>query len=273
MGSATIYVVIALLLLPILAFILIYRSRKPEDIVKEYAGTDEDKSVFVKKYEKADVNRQRNLFTEVGLSVALAITLLAFNYAPKAEETTSMMTNEAVEEEIEEIPQTNQAKPPPPPPPPPPEVIEVEDDVEIEDQPDLFDQEMDVDVDIETQAYVPDEPVIKKEEVKEPEIFVVVEEMPSFPGGDKALYEYLAKNIKYPAVAKDNGIEGKVYIKFVVNEDGSVSQAQVARGIGGGCDEEALRVVKDMPKWKPGKQRGKNVKVWYTLPVYFKLQS
>jgi protein TonB len=184
-----------------------------------------------------------------------------------------MMTNEAVEEEIEEIPQTNQAKPPPPPPPPPPEVIEVEDDVEIEDQPDLFDQEMDVDVDIETQAYVPDEPVIKKEEVKEPEIFVVVEEMPSFPGGDKALYEYLAKNIKYPAVAKDNGIEGKVYIKFVVNEDGSVSQAQVARGIGGGCDEEALRVVKDMPKWKPGKQRGKNVKVWYTLPVYFKLQS
>ena len=75
-----------------------------------------------------------------------------------------------------------------------------------------------------------------------------------------------------PAVAKDNGIEGKVYIKFVVNEDGSVSQAQVVRGIGGGCDEEALRVVKDMPKWKAGKQRGKNVKVWYTLPVYFKLQ-
>ena len=75
-----------------------------------------------------------------------------------------------------------------------------------------------------------------------------------------------------PGRSKDNGIEGKVYIKFVVNEDGSVSQAQVVRGIGGGCDEEALRVVKDMPKWKAGKQRGKNVKVWYTLPVYFKLQ-
>ncbi|MFN3940550.1 MAG: energy transducer TonB, partial [Chitinophagales bacterium] len=99
-----------------------------------------------------------------------------------------------------------------------------------------------------------------------------VEEMPTFPGGDKALYEYLAKNIKYPAVAKDNGIEGKVYIKFVVNEDGSVSQVSLARGIGGGCDEEAMRVVSGMPKWTPGKQRGKNVKVWYTLPVYFKLQ-
>lgn len=150
-------------------------------------------------------------------------------------------------------------------------MIEVEDDIEIEDQPDLFDQELDIEDVIESPAYVPAAPVIK-EEPKEPEIFVVVEQMPEFPGGDKALYEFLAKNIKYPAVAKDNGIEGKVYIKFVINEDGSVSQATVARGIGGGCDEEALRVVKDMPKWKPGKQRGKNVKVWYTLPVYFKLQ-
>ena len=272
MGSATFLVVLALLVVPVLAFVLIYRNRKPDDVIKEYAGTEEDRSVFVKKYESADVNRQHTLFMEVGLSVSLAIILLAFAYAPKEDDTSSLMTVDAIEEEIEEIPQTNQAKPPPPPPPPPPEVIEVEDDIEVEDQPNLFDQEMDVDVEIETQAYIPEEPVIKKEEPKEPEIFVVVEQMPEFPGGDKALYEFLAKNIKYPAVAKDNGIEGKVYIKFVVNEDGSVSQAQDVRGIGGGCDEEALRVVKDMPKWKAGKQRGKNVKVWYTLPVYFKLQ-
>jgi len=271
MGSATFLVVLALLIVPVVAFLLIYRSRKPEDILKEYAGTKEDESVFVKKYEKADVNRQRNLFIEVGLSVTLAIILLAFAYAPKEEDTSSSLVSEVIEEEIEEIPQTNQAKPPPPPPPPPPEVIEVEDDIEIEDQPDLFDQELDIEDVIESPAYVPEAPVIK-EEPKEPEIFVVVEQMPEFPGGDKALYQFLAKNIKYPAVAKDNGIEGKVYIKFVINEDGSVSQANVARGIGGGCDEEALRVVKDMPKWKPGKQRGKNVKVWYTLPVYFKLQ-
>jgi periplasmic protein TonB len=271
MGSVTFLVVLALLVVPVVAFLMIYRLRKPEEIVKEYAGTPEDKSLFIKKYEKADVNNQRNLFMEVGLTVALAIVLLAFAYAPKEDDTSSLMSSEVIEEEIEEIPQTNQAKPPPPPPPPPPEVIEVEDDIEIEDQPDLFDQELDIEDVIESPAYVPAAPVIK-EEPKEPEIFVVVEQMPEFPGGDKALYEFLAKNIKYPAVAKDNGIEGKVYIKFVINEDGSVSQATVARGIGGGCDEEALRVVKDMPKWKPGKQRGKNVKVWYTLPVYFKLQ-
>jgi protein TonB len=271
MGVATFFFVVALLVIPVLAFIVFYRMRKPEDIVKEYAGTDDDKSVFIKKYERADINRQHTLFLQVGLSVSLAIILLAFSYAPKEDDTSSMETGSVIIEEEEMIPQTNQAKPPPPPPPPPPEVVEVEDDIEVEDQPDLFDSEMDVDVDIETQAYIPEAPVIKKEEPKEPEIFVVVEQMPEFPGGEKALYEFLAKNIKYPAVAKENGIEGKVYIKFVVNEDGSVSQAQIVRGIGGGCDEEALKVVKQMPKWKPGKQRGKTVKVWYTLPVYFKL--
>ena len=272
MGTLTIWVVLALLVIPVAFFMFIFSRNKPEDLQKEYAGTDEDKSVFLKKYDKADVYKHRNVFMQVGLAVALGIVLLAFNYHPKEEAVATNATDAFSEEEIEEIPQTSQYKPPPPPPPPPPEVIEVEDDIEIENTPDLFDQEMDVEEAIET-VYVPvDEPVVKKEEPKEPEIFVVVEEMPTFPGGDKALYEYLAKNIKYPAVAKDNGIEGKVYIKFVVNEDGSVSQVQLARGIGGGCDEEAMRVVEGMPKWKPGKQRGKNVKVWYTLPVYFKLQ-
>ena len=187
MGSVTFLVVLALLVVPVVAFLMIYRLRKPEEIVKEYSGTPEDKSLFIKKYEKADVNNQRNLFMEVGLTVALAIVLLAFAYAPKEDDTYSLMSSEVIEEEIEEIPQTNQAKPPPPPPPPPPEVIEVEDDIEIEDQPDLFDQELDIEDVIESPAYVPAAPVIK-EEPKEPEIFVVVEQMPEFPGGDKALY-------------------------------------------------------------------------------------
>lgn len=273
MGPLTIWLVLALLVVPVAFFMFVFSRHKPEDIQKEYAGTDEEKSVFVKKYGKVDIYRHRGVFIQVGLAVALGIVLLAFNYHPKEEAVSTLATNNVAEEEIEVIPQTSQYKPPPPPPPPPaPEVLEVEDDVEVENTPELFDQEMDVETVIETK-YVPvDEPVVKKEEPAEKEIFVVVEEMPSFPGGDKALYEYLAKNIKYPAVAKDNGIEGKVYIKFVVNEDGSVSQVQLARGIGGGCDEEAMRVVKEMPKWKPGKQRGKTVKVWYTLPVYFKLQ-
>ena len=99
-----------------------------------------------------------------------------------------------------------------------------------------------------------------------------MEEMPAYPGGDAKLMEYVAKNIKYPQIARETGIQGRVFVGFVVEPDGSVSNVKVLRGIGGGCDEEAMRVVKSMPKWKPGKQRGKAVRVSYMLPVNFKLQ-
>ncbi|MBK8683369.1 MAG: TonB family protein [Chitinophagales bacterium] len=103
-------------------------------------------------------------------------------------------------------------------------------------------------------------------------IFVTVEQMPEFPGGDEAMYKFLAENIKYPALAKDNMIQGTVYIKFVVSGKGKISDAVVVRGIGSGCDEEALRVVKKMPNWNPGMQQGKPVDVFYTLPIKFQLQ-
>ena len=103
-------------------------------------------------------------------------------------------------------------------------------------------------------------------------MFTIVEEMPAYPGGDDKLYEYLGKNIKYPQIARESGIQGRVFVNFVVEPDGSVSNVKVMRGIGGGCDEEAVRVIKTMPKWKPGKQRGKAVRVTYTIPVVFKLQ-
>jgi protein TonB len=109
-------------------------------------------------------------------------------------------------------------------------------------------------------------------EVDESEVFTVVEEMPEFPGGMAKLAEYLANNIKYPQMARESGIQGRVFINFVVEPDGHVSNVNVKRSVGGGCDEEALRVVKAMPKWKPGKQRGKAVRVSYNLPVNFKLQ-
>lgn len=108
-----------------------------------------------------------------------------------------------------------------------------------------------------------------EEEIVEEQIFTIAEEMPSFPGGDAALMKYLGKNTKYPAIAKDAGIQGTVYVTFVLNEDGSVTDVKVLRSIGGGCDEEAIRVVKSMPKWQPGKQNGKNVKVQYNLPIRF----
>lgn len=102
--------------------------------------------------------------------------------------------------------------------------------------------------------------------------FRTVEVMPEFPGGMKALAEFIKSNLRYPAAAREDGIEGRVYITFIVNAQGEIESAEVARGIGGGCDKEALRVVNAMPRWKPGKQNGHAVKVYYTLPISFRLE-
>lgn len=110
------------------------------------------------------------------------------------------------------------------------------------------------------------------EMAEESQIFMVVEQMPDFPGGEEALYKYLAGNITYPQKAKESGIQGRVFVTFIVEQDGSISDVRVLRGIGGGCDEESIRVVKTMPKWIPGKQRGKPVRVQYNLPVKFSLE-
>ena len=129
----------------------------------------------------------------------------------------------------------------PPPPPPPLETIEIEETVTMPN---------------------PDQPDV---------IFDVVETMPEFPGGMDSLMAYLSRTIKYPEEARENGIQGKVYAQFVVQKDGSLSDIKVIRGIGGGCDEEAVNAIKNMPNWKPGTQRGKNVNVRFILPVNFKL--
>jgi protein TonB len=104
------------------------------------------------------------------------------------------------------------------------------------------------------------------------QIFVVVEKMPEFPGGEDSLYSYTAKNLTYPPEAREKGIQGTVYVSFVVEADGSVTDPRVLRGIGGGCDEMALELVKNMPRWVPGKQRGKPIRVQFTLPVKFRLK-
>ena len=108
-------------------------------------------------------------------------------------------------------------------------------------------------------------------QVTDEDIYNVVEEMPSYPGGEVALYQFLSESIKYPQEAQDKGIEGKVYAKFVIDTLGLVKNIHISRGIGGGCDEETIRVISEMPAWIPGYQRGKAVNVYYTLPVYFKL--
>ena len=103
-------------------------------------------------------------------------------------------------------------------------------------------------------------------------VFEKVEDMPEFPGGEQAMMEFVAKNVQYPKEAMEKEISGRVLVGFIVEKDGSINETEVVKGIGGGCDEEAVRVVKAMPKWKPGKQKGKPVRVHFMLPLTFKLQ-
>ena len=103
-------------------------------------------------------------------------------------------------------------------------------------------------------------------------VFEKVEDMPEFPGGEQAMMDFVGKNVQYPKEAMEKEISGRVLVGFIVEKDGSVNEVKIVRGIGGGCDEEAVRVVKVMPKWKPGKEKGKPVRVSYMMPIFFKLQ-
>ncbi|TXC85053.1 energy transducer TonB [Luteibaculum oceani] len=220
----------------------------------------------LKKNPEANLENKRSGFLFVGLVFALALVLLAFEYTTYDKEISSLgeLQLDLIEEEIVPIAQVQ--PPPPPPPPQPTTVIEIVDDEEdVEEELEVMDLEVDEDTDVEIVE-------MPAEEVEEEEIFTIVEQMPQFPGGDAELFKYLGKNIKYPTMAQDAGIQGVVFVTFVVEKDGSVSDARVLRGIGGGCDEEALRVVRSMPKWTPGEQRGKKVKVQYNLPVRFTLR-
>ena len=223
----------------------------------------------IKKTPKADLENKKTLFFEIGLILALVVVLVSFEYK-SYDKVTIDLASRVVQDVPEEIIPITEQKVKPPPPPPPKQVTQikiVEDDVEVEDDLDI---DVEADDQTEVEEYVP--PVEDEEEVEEAEIFTVVESMPTFPGGMGALMKYLAENIKYPPLAKESGIQGRVFINFVVEPDGSISNVKVLRGIGGGCDEEAVRVVKNMPKWSPGKQRGKPVRVSYNLPVKFTLQ-
>ncbi len=221
-----------------------------------------------KKSDKANLENKRTIFLEIGFVIALALVFFAFEYKSydKVEYTNVERVVDDTPEEI--IPITEQkVKPPPPKPPPQVTIINVvEDDVAVEDDIEI-DMNFDEDAAVEEFQFVPDD-----EEVVEEQIFLVVENMPEFPGGEAAMYKFIGKNIVYPRMAKESGISGRVYVTFVVEKDGSVSDVKILRGIGGGCDEEAVRVIKAMPRWNPGKQRGKPVRVQYRMPIKFTLQ-
>ena len=221
-----------------------------------------------KKSPKANLENKKLTFILIGLIISLAVAWAVFEIKSydKREIADIGRTVEVVEEEMVEITKQEQKPQPVEVPKQTTQIQVVEDDVEVED----VEINAEVDQNEVIEEYVPVE--VEEEEIVEAEIFTVVEEMPEFPGGMAKLAEYLAKNIKYPQLARESGIQGRVFINFVVENDGSVTNVKVMRSLGGGCDEEAMRVVKSMPKWKPGKQRGKPVRVSYNLPVNFKLQ-
>lgn len=144
----------------------------------------------------------------------------------------------------------------------------VDDETDIDEELEIDDTEADDKTVIEVAPIIQQE----AEEEEESQVFFIVEDMPEFPGGELALRKFIANAIKYPVIAQENGISGKVYVNFVVDKDGSVTAAKVARGVDPSLDKEALRVVNSLPKWKPGMQRGKPVKVSYTVPISFVLQ-
>ena len=211
-----------------------------------------------KKNPEISLEKKKGLFFQIGLVVTLVIVLGAFEWKSyeKVDYNLGQLNLDDLEEEI--IPITRQEITPPPPPPPEVIVI-VEDIVEIE-----------VEAEIETTES--DEMVaIEIEEESDEEFFMVVENMPEFPGGDAGLMKYIQKNVKYPPIAKEYNITGKVFVSFIVDKSGSVSDVKIARGVDKSLDAEALRVVKSLPKYKPGKQRGKAVRVMFTIPINFTL--
>ena len=223
-----------------------------------------------KKSPKANLENKKLMFMQIGMIISLLVAWLAFEHKSydKREIDPSLLNREVViDEEMVEITKQEEQKPQPVEVPKQTTQLEiVNDDVETED----IEINADVQQDEVIEEYVA--PEVVEEEVVEQEIFQIVEEMPSFPGGEGKLLEYVATHIKYPQIARETGIQGRVFVGFVVEPDGSISNVKLLRGIGGGCDEEAMRVIKSLPKWKPGKQRGKAVRVSYQIPVLFKLQ-
>jgi protein TonB len=227
----------------------------------------------LKKSPKVDLESKRNVYLMIGLVVSLGIILLAFEWTAKPKKADSLGTINALDVEEEIIPITREQEIKPPPPPPPPKVIEVlnivDDEAEIDDELEIDDTEADDNTLINVAPVISTQ---EEEEEEEAQVFFIVEDMPEFPGGEMALRTYIANQIKYPVIAQENGIQGKVYVTFVVGKDGSVSNASIARGVDPSLDKEALRVINTLPKWKPGKQRGKAVNVSYTVPINFQLQ-
>ena len=226
----------------------------------------------IKKTPRANIENQKDTAILMGVVLALALVFVAFEWSTQTTKVDlSTVVQDVVAEEEIEITRRDPTPPPPPPPPAPeaPEIIQVvETKVETRIDINMEDDQSKAQI----QTYTPPSPPKEREEEEE-EIFVVVENQPEFPGGQAAMMKFLSENIKYPVIAQENGIQGRVICNFVVERDGSITDVQVVRGVDPSLDKEAVRVIQSMPKWKPGMQRGKPVRVRFTLPVVFRLQQ
>ena len=225
----------------------------------------------VKKSPKADLEGKKTTNLLIGAIMTLAILFIGFEWSERDKKVTTDSGIVDVEFEEEIIPITEQEQPQQAPPPP--EAPKAEEVIEIMDN-DSKVEESTIQASDDTQAavevkYTPVE--VEEEEVDEQQIFTIVEEQPEFPGGMAECYKWIGKNLVYPTISAENGVQGRVTVNFVVNADGSIVDVKVIRGVDPYLDKEAIRVVSKMPKWKPGKQRGKAVRCSFNLPVRFKL--
>jgi len=224
-----------------------------------------------KKTSKADLEKFRPLVFNLSLAITLLLVIAAFEWEVSVQDEKKLVSVDKSDfVEIIDVPQTEIPPPPPPQVIQQPRIVEVPDHEEIEEEinvqfdVDVTDQSISQEFKIETQ-----EVVVEEEEVDK--IFLVVEQPAAPKGGMAAFYAFVSQNIRYPAQARRMGIEGKVSVEFVVEKDGSLSAFTVVKGIGAGCDEEAIRVLQMSPPWTPGKQRGQAVKQRMVLPIYFKM--
>ncbi len=250
------------------------RVESLEEMVFKTRNKEYGAYVLRKKYKK---------YTTIALLIGIFTILAAVAYpviAAYINKSRLVIEDKTVGAELLNIPK-EELPPPPPPPPPPPDVVQQQrfvapvvttDSVEttMVSQDELSTKPTEAPAAEEIKVEEGKEQVIQQEAPKE--IFTVVEEQPGYPGGDESRIKYLQENIKYPDEAKELGVQGKVFVTFVVEVDGSITDVRVLRGIGAGCDEEAIRVVRNMPRWVPGKQRGVPVRVQFNLPIKFTLQ-
>ena len=301
-GQTLALIIVGIVVAIIAAILLVHnkfsQAAKSGDLTAKYANAPRKSPLSNRnKYEAVSILQKSNTTLLIGLATSVLLTVLAFSWTSYEDDIFIPDDALEMEEDVEmEPPRT--AEPPPPPPPPPPPVIEEVPEEEIleEDEPVFVDQ--DIDEDDEVEVIEDEEPIEEEPEVEEVEeepeeetIFKVVEDMPRFPGcenkglakdalkkcAEEEMLKFIYGNIKYPAIARENGIEGKAILQFVVTRTGDISDIKVLREPGGGCGKEAERVVNLMnsmgKKWIPGKQRGKPVKVQYTLPVRFRLEG